>query len=144
MNVELYYEEITEGMALPTLRKHPTTKQLVKWAGVSEDFFEIHYDKDYALSQGLPSVIVQGDLTCAFLSQLLTDWIGEKGTIRKMKTSNRQIVLPNEDLICEGRVVKKYSEGTENFIECEIWARNTKGEKCTVGNVIITLPSKDA
>lgn len=75
-----YYEDIEEDTELPCLSKHPTTRQLVKWAGASGDYYEVHYDKDFAQSKGLPGVIIQGRLKAAFLGQLMTDWIGEQGT----------------------------------------------------------------
>ena len=54
------------GAEVPALVKHPTTMQLVKWAGASGDYLQIHYDKDFAQSQGLPGVIVHGWLAGAY------------------------------------------------------------------------------
>ena len=142
MAEQIYYEDVEEGTELPALIKHPTPRQLVMWAGVSEDFYEIHYDKDFALSQGLPGIIVQGDLTGAFLVQLMTDWIGNKGAFKKLRTSNRQVVLPNEDLFCKGKVTKKYVENGEHYVECEIWTENNKGDKYTTGTALVTLPTR--
>ena len=56
----------------------PTTMQLVKYAGASGDYYQIHYDKDFALASGLPGVIVQGWLALAFLGQLVTDWMEKR------------------------------------------------------------------
>ncbi len=48
---------IQVGDVLPDLIKHPTTRQLVQYAGAQGDFYEIHYDQPYALSVGLPGVM---------------------------------------------------------------------------------------
>ena len=48
MNQNLYFEDIKIGMEIPTIKKNPTTQQLVKYAGASGDFYQIHYDMDYA------------------------------------------------------------------------------------------------
>lgn len=103
MEKQLYYDDITEGMEMPDLVKHPTTRQLVKWAGASGDFYEIHYDKEFALSQGQPNIIVPGDLTGAFLVQLLTNWMGEWDTFKKLKTINLMPIFPKEDPVVKGR-----------------------------------------
>ena len=142
MTEQIYYEDVVVGNELPALVKHPTPRQLIKWAGASGDFYEIHYNKEFAQSKGLPNIIIQGDLTASFLAQLVTDWMGEWGTIKKLSTSNRGMLFPHEDVICQGKVNKKYIENNEHYVECEVWAENSQGEKCTVGIVSITIPSR--
>ena len=140
MAKQLYYENVELGFELPTLVKHPTTRQLVKWACLMEEFYELHYDKDFAISQGLPGIPVQGPLLLSFLGQMLTDWIGEQGIIRKLNCSFRGIVLPSEDVICRGKVSGKYIQDGERCVECEIWTENAKGERTVVGKAVIVLP----
>src|SRR5437763_1772700 len=49
--------DLRPGMHLtPRVRAPITTMQLVKFAAASNDFNPIHYDKDYALSSGLPGL----------------------------------------------------------------------------------------
>lgn len=139
---QVYYEDVQIGDEIPELVKHPTPRQLVMWAGASGDFYPIHYDRNFAAKEGLPGIIVHGDLTGAFLIQMMTDWIGEWGTFKKLQTSNRGMVFPDEDEFCRGKVSKKYVEAGENFVECEVWAENSKGEKRVVGTTIVTLPSR--
>ena len=78
------FEDIEAGMEIPPLVKDVTTRQLVMWAGASGDLYEIHYDKDFAVSQGLPGIIIHGRLKAAFLGQLLSDWVGDKGLVKKL------------------------------------------------------------
>ena len=78
MSQQIYFEDVDEGMDVPTLRKDPTTQQLVKYAGASGDYYQIHYDKDFALGNGLPNVILHGALKGAWMAQIMTDWIGEE------------------------------------------------------------------
>lgn len=42
------------GEELPDLIKRPTTRQLAQYAGAQGDFYEIHYDQDFARGVGLP------------------------------------------------------------------------------------------
>jgi len=139
MSNQLFYEDVTEGMQIPTLVKTPTTRQLVKWAGASGDYNEIHYDKDAAQRQGLPGVIVHGWLTYSFLSQMITDWIGD-GKLKKISASFRGIQLVGQDVVCKGTVIKKHIHENERLVECEIWAENVEGQRTTVGNATMALP----
>ena len=139
---QLYFEDVQEGTELPTLEKVPTTRTLVKWAGASGDYNELHYDKDVATGLGFPSVIVHGRLGAAFLSQMLTDWIGDKGELKKFSVQYRGNALPKQPFICKGKVTKKYTKDGENCVECEIWAENPEGKQVTPGTALVTLPSK--
>ncbi len=139
---QVYYEDIEPGLALPQLVKHPTTKQLVQWAGASGDFYQIHYDKDYAIANELPGVIVHGWLTASFLGQMVTDWMGAEGNIAKLECGYRGMFLPNEDLTCKGTVTRKYVKDGKGCVDCSIWAENPKGEKNANGSATVILPSK--
>ena len=142
MVAQLYFEDVEIGAEIPPLHKHPTTRQLVKWAGATDDYFEIHYDKDFAQSQGMPGVIVHGRLKASFLGQLITDWIGDQGVILKLTNSYRGMDIPGEDIICKGQVTSKYVQEGQHCIECATWTENPKGEKTTLGTAVVILPSR--
>lgn len=139
---QVFFEDIEAGSELPALVKYPTTMQLVKYAGASGDFYQIHYDKDFALANGLPGVIVHGWLALSFLGQMLTDWLGERGTLVKLSGNYRGMNLVHEDIICSGRVTKKYVEDGKNLARVEIWAENPQGEKTVTGTAVVALPSR--
>ena len=142
MASQVFYEDIEAGSEIPSLVKHPTTMHLIKFAGASGDYYQIHYDKDFAQANGLPGVIVHGWLTLSFLGQLITDWIGERGTLVKLGGSYRGVLFPGEDIVCRGTVTKKYIEDDKHYVEARIWAENPKGEKTTPGSAVVVLPSR--
>jgi len=142
MTEQVYYEDVTVDGEIPPLLKQPTTRQLVMWAGASGDYYAIHYDKDFAQSKGLPGVIVHGQLVAGFLSQLITDWIGDRGNLKKLACNYKGMNFPNETITCRGKVNKKYIENGEHYIECHIWAENARGEKTVIGRAILTLPPR--
>ena len=143
MSNQPYYDEVAVGTEITPLIKSPTTQQLVKWAGASEDFNAIHYDKDIAEAQGLPGVIVHGLLKGSFLIQMLTDWAGDKGAVRKISIQHRGMNYPGRNLACKGKVTSKQAENGEHMVECEIWAENEKGEKTVTGTAKVALPSQN-
>jgi acyl dehydratase len=142
MNRQLFYEDIAEGQDIMPLVKQPTTAQLVMWAGASGDYNPIHYDKDYALKQGLPGVIVHGQLAGCFLGQMLTDWVGNQGYLKKLFLSYKGMNLPGEPLTCRGTVTRKYNEGDQHLVALKIWAENPRGEKTLTGTAVAALPAK--
>jgi len=142
MSQQLYYEDIAVSSEIPPLVKQPTTRQLVMWAGASGDYNPIHYDKDFAQSRGLPGVIVHGQLICSFLGQLMTDWMGEQGSLRKLTCSYKGMNFPGETVTAKGKVIKKYIDAGEHRVECNIWVENPKGEKTASGMAIAIMPSR--
>ena len=142
MSKRLYWEDVKEGTELPPLEKKPTTRQLVKYAGASGDFNEIHYDKDFAQNTGLSGVILHGALKNAFLGQLITDWMGDQGFLKKLSCQYREMDVPGDTLLCKGNVKRKYTDNSEHLVDCEIWIENGKGKRTTKGSATIKLPIK--
>ena len=142
MSEQVYFEDVEEGSEIPTLEKNPTTQQLVKYAGASGDYYQIHYDQGFAKANGLPDVILHGALKNAFLGHLMTDWVGQHGTLRKLSAQYRGMDVPGTPIYAKGVVTKKYVEGGENLVECDIWLENHKGEKTTPGSAVVALPSR--
>lgn len=141
---QFYFEDVEVGFELPSLKKDPTTQQLVKYAGASGDFYQIHYDKDFALKNHLPGVILHGALKNAFLGQLVTDFAGELGWLRKLSVQYRGMDQPGTHVTCKGKVIKKYVDGGNHLVDCEIWLENAQGEKTTPGSATVILPSRHA
>jgi hydroxyacyl-ACP dehydratase HTD2-like protein with hotdog domain len=123
------------GEELPELVKHPTTRQLVQYAGAQGDFYEIHYDQAYARSVGLPGVILHGLLKAAFLGQLVTDWLGDRGTLKAFEVSYRGIDVPGRPYRCRGRVTAV--NGTA--VDLEIWGEDPDGSRTTIGSAVVEL-----
>ena len=137
---QICFQDILAGQALPGLSKHPTTRQLVMWAGAADEFYELHYDKDFAVSKGFSGVIVHGMLMTSFLAQMITDWIGDGGALKQLKVNYLAIVYPGHDLTCEGAVTRKAASNGENLVACEIWIKTETGEKAAAGEAIVSLP----
>ena len=142
MKNPLFYDDLEVGMQLPVLRKDPTTQQLVKYAGASGDYYQIHYDINFAKANGLPGVILHGALKNAFLGELITNCIGDKGTLKKLSCQYRGMDEPGTPIFCKGKVTKKHQLNNENLIECDIWMENADGVKTTPGTAIFSLPER--
>jgi acyl dehydratase len=58
-----------------------TRDSLVRYAGASGDFNQIHYRDDVAAEVGLPGVLAHGMLTMGAAVQVAVDWVGNAGAI---------------------------------------------------------------
>ena len=142
MAEKLYWEDVAQGQELPSLVKQPSKRQLVKYAGASGDFYEVHYDKDFAVEIGLPGLIVHGALKNAYLAQVVTDWMGPAGVLKKLSVRYRGTDVPDDALTCSGRVTKTYVEGALHQVDCALALVNGEGEQTTTGSATVVLPSR--
>ena len=114
------------------LVKNPTTRTLVQYAGASGDFYEIHYDQDYAHSVGLPGVILHGLLQAGFLAQLVTDF-GRDAKLKKFEVSYRGLARPGRPFRCRG--VVKAVDGKD--VQLEVWGEDEDGTKTVIGSATL-------
>ena len=112
MGAQIYFEDVSEGMELPVEVRNPTPRQLVQYAGASGDFYEIHYDRNFAQSTGLKDIIIHGALKNAMLGAYVTGWAGPAGELRRLTVQYRGMDYPDEPITAKGHVSRVYQEGT--------------------------------
>ncbi|MDO0822247.1 MaoC family dehydratase [Desulfosporosinus nitroreducens] len=122
---------------LPIREWVPSDLQVRQYAEATGDFNPIHLDDDYARQAGLEGAIVHGMLTMAQISTMLTDWIGEEGTISKFNVRFEQIVRPNDKITCSGSIKAR----SKNTLVCILEASNDKKERVLSGLAYVMLKS---
>ena len=139
---QLHFEDVKEGQEVPTLVQSCDAQRLVFWAAGSGDYYQIHYDKDFAIGTGLPERIVHGALKHALLGRLLHEWVGEQGRVRRVACSYRGMDMINKDVICKGVVTGTRRENGSNLVDVEVWTEDPDGNKTTPGSATVSLPSR--
>ena len=96
--------EIQVGQELPALEVRVTRSVVVRYAGASTDFNEIHFSDRHARAIGLPGVLAHGMWTMGAGLGLITRWIGDPARIRRYRVRfTRPVVVPDTD---EGALVR--------------------------------------
>lgn len=133
------WENIEEGLELPEQRRRLGVSDLVKYAAGSGDFNPLHYDFNFPQSKALGSIIVHGRFKYALLGQLISDWLQHRGRIKKISCQYRGMDFPDQEIICRGRVVRKWEEGGEKLVEVSVWTENEAGKKTTPGQAVVSF-----
>lgn len=134
-------EQLRPGLLLPPQVKAPLTSiQLVKFAAASNDFNPIHFDKDYAISSGLPGVIAHGLLKIAFLAQYTTDCLGPRAVLRHITARYRGMDFVGDRLTSQGRVIEVATgEDHSLLVKVDLIQHNRRGEENTTGSASVSF-----
>lgn len=138
----VFFEDINVGDELPPLVKELTQMQLIMFSAAMWSFYKLHWDEGFAKKMGFSAPNAQASLYGAFLSQMLTDWMGDAGTIRKLSFHNRVMSFPGDTLTCKGKVTKKCTDSGNHLVDFEVWVENQKGQNVCPGQAIVILPSR--
>ena len=77
----------------------------------------------------MTSVIIHGALKNAFLGQLVTQWIGSVGVLKRLTCQYRGMDPPGKPITAKGTVTRKYQQNGEYLVDCDIWLENAEGRK---------------
>ena len=135
----LTWDGIQEGDALPELRKKPGVTQLVKYAAGGGDFNPLHHDYAFPQARALGSIIVHGRFKYAALGELVSNWLGHSGRIRKLSCQYRGMDFPDQELTCKGTIERKWEEGGKRKAQLSVWTENAEGKKTTPGEAIVVF-----
>jgi acyl dehydratase len=107
-----------------------TRDSLVRYAGASGDFNQIHYRDEVAAQVGLPGVLAHGMLTMGAAVQVAVDWVGNAGAIvdYQVRFTKPVVVDPVEGavLVVTGKVGEIDSENNIVRVDLEAVFADTK------------------
>jgi acyl dehydratase len=133
------WNSIHEDDELPVLQKTPGVTQLVKYAAGSGDFNPLHHDFNFPQSKMLGSIIVHGRFKYAALGELISNWLGHNGRIKSISCQYRGMDMPDQEIVCGGRVANKYEKDGQKFVDLEVWTANAEGKKTTPGKATVLI-----
>lgn len=107
----------------PLKKEEITHTQLVRYAGASGDFNQIHTVVPYAEAAGLGGVIAHGMLIMGFVGQAIGQWFSTKD-LAKFTARFKAMTRPGEKITVQGRVLDE----NENCWICEAEAINEDAE----------------
>ncbi len=141
MKDQVFFEDAVVGQEIPSLRKDVTTVNIFMYLSTVWLIDRIHFDHPFATTRrGLPDVVAPGNMAGDYYVQLLSDWVGEKGWVRKTSFQFRNFMVPGDVLACGGRVVNKYVDNGRGYVELELWIKNRADVNCVPGKGLVELP----
>jgi len=139
----LYWEDVSEGEALPVLVKEVTATTIIAGAIATRDFYPLHHDFRFAQKAGLKDIIMNNITTGGYLGRYLTDWSGPEGDIKRMKFHLGMPCHPGDTFTVTGRVTRKYEQAGQHLVDIQYEVAVNMGDHCT-GTATMVLPVRPA
>ena len=139
---QLYIEDIDLGDDVGPLLKEPDRAQLdayVKAWGTTTGRF---VSDEAAQAEGFTGVILPGNMSMGLLAQLLTNWVGLEGKVKRLDVDFRRSILPGDKLNCSGIVTDIQIVDEENQVTLDVYIETQKGERALQGTALVVLPNK--
>jgi acyl dehydratase len=110
--------------------------------GVPQVQQRVHWDDGRAQDLGLPGGYDYAVMRFAWLSHLLTNWMGDDGWIKTFSVDLRQFNFVGDFHVVSGRVTGKRMEEGQGIVELSLAATNQRGDVTTHGTAEVLLPSR--
>ncbi len=132
------------GLALSFLKRHPGTDMTDSQTGMADVPELVHMEDTRAQEIGLPGAYDYGCQRITWLGNLITNWMGDDGFLKKLNGRLQRFNIIGDTTWCKGKVVKKYVENNEHLVDIECWAENQSGVKTLLGSATVLLPARKA
>jgi len=140
---QLYWDEVEVGQEVPTsysLKLDMT--RFCKQVSGTQDYYQVHHDREFAKSQGVPDIFVNTGFLTACLGRVITDWIGPEGWLKRFKIEMRKMALLGDTLTVKGKVTDKYEKEGEHVVEADVWCETDTQGITTPCKATILLPRR--
>ena len=129
-------EKIKIGYKIPEERHTATNVSLFLYNAVVWNAHRIHYDESYTTTvEKHPAIVIDGPLQGDWLSQLVVNWLDDRGQLLEFEYSNRRASYLGETLIARGEVVSI----EKNMIDLDLAIINGDGDVTTPGRALISV-----
>jgi acyl dehydratase len=104
----------------------------------------VHYNRAVSLATGLPYPYAIGVQMHSWDINLLTNWMGDEGWLKKCYCEYRKFVFFSDVVWLKGKVTKKYvDDNNEYCVDIKTSAFNQRGEDVMPGRATVILPSRE-
>lgn len=135
---------MAHGVALREYKKKPAWAFRDTNTYALEPIYAVHYNIQAANAMGLPYPYDVGTQRHCWQINLLTNWMGDEGWLKKSRAEYRRFVYLSDVVWLRGKVVKKYKDGDGEYcVDIETNSLNQRREDVMPGTATVCLPSRN-
>ena len=156
-----YWEDVQEGEEIPLLKKGTysvtelflfthgalgtgrSTRAALQAEGSEDLGGGGRFDPEHASKRrNMPGQFDFGPQRVCWLSQIVTDWMGDDGVLKTLNASVRHPNIVGDTNTVYGLVSKKWEADGQRLVELEVRNENQAGVATALGGATVVLPSK--
>jgi acyl dehydratase len=138
----VYWEDVEVGQKIKTWSRKTDLMNWNRYAAVNDEFVYIHMDDEAGrAAMNDPGAFGMGNLRFAYLHNMLRDWTGDEGQVKKIGCQYRAN-NKNDVLTCTGEVTAKRVENGEHLVDLNVDVVNQDGQSTSPGEATVALPSR--
>jgi len=103
--------DVEVGDELPPLTVTPTNVSIFLFGVAFWTPHRVHYDKEWARSEGYDDVLVTGPLMTGYLVRMLTAWSGDAASVKRLALRNHAPAFAGDELTVRGAVASVTPDG---------------------------------
>ena len=130
------FVEVEEGDDLPTCTRFLAKDDVRAYARATDMYFARFTDDEAARREGLPGMIAPGNMSMGLITTFVESWSGA-GTLRRLGTTFRGLVIPDKTIRLCGAVTQK--DDVSATVEVDVWMENDDGERLVIGTATVGL-----
>ena len=101
------------------------------------------FDAEHAQKRrNMPGQFDFGPQRVCWLAQIVTDWMGDEGTLKKLNASIRHPNVVGDTNTVFGVVSNKTIDDGDHLVEVQVQNLNQSGLPTALGSAIVALPSR--
>jgi acyl dehydratase len=129
------------GLAFDLFERHPALG-IPNEFGVPEPPERVHWDPALASAVGVPAPYDYGPERVAWLGHLVTNWIGDAGSLARLDVQVRRHNLIGDTTWCRGRVAATAVVEARGEVTLDLVAVNQREETIAQGQAVVVLPRR--
>jgi acyl dehydratase len=103
----------------------------------------LHWEQEWANKLGIPVSYDYGGLRETFLTNVITNWMGDDAWLWKLSCQHRKFVYTGDTYWMKGRVIDKKQQDGRNEVYLDVRVENQWGTTTSPGNAVVLLPTRD-
>ena len=125
-------------------KRHPADAYIDPKTGAQDSPARGHAEQAMAREVGMPGGYDVGPQRISWIGQLMTNWMGDDGFLRRLKVSVRRPNIFGDVSWCRAKIVDKRIEAAVHLVELAVSVENQLGEVTASGMAVVELPTRGA
>lgn len=122
--------------------RHPADAYVNPKTGAQDNPARGHTEQKMARDVGMPGGYDVGPQRISWVGQLMSNWMGDDGFLRKLNVSVRRPNIFGDVSWCRAKILDKRVEEGAHLVDLEVYVENQLGEVTAKGTAVVELPSR--